>query len=168
MTSITPTTPYGYTIFCDDARQEIGGKVSLIGIYASTIDIPKAPPFTLPKFCFSIHYMERPDESTEPVELRIYLPGEEEDAPSFKVSLPIEQMRAIRPPGETSYPDQLMHMGINWIVAPLEIKDTGRIRVRAYRGDLEIKLGTIPVNAPASDRTATDLQDQSSPPAIQL
>jgi hypothetical protein len=37
MTLLPSPDVWGYTIFCDDIREEIGGKVSLIGIYAGTM-----------------------------------------------------------------------------------------------------------------------------------
>lgn len=36
------------TIFCDDIRQEVGGKISLIGVYNGVMYVPQFP-VTLPK-----------------------------------------------------------------------------------------------------------------------
>ena len=71
MKSIAPITPYGYTIFCDDFRQEIGGKLSYMGIYRGKLILNKPLPASLLKLCLAIHYFERPDESTEPVNLHV-------------------------------------------------------------------------------------------------
>ena len=76
MKSIAPTTPYGYTIFCDDVRLEASGKTSYMGIYRGKLILNAPLPALLPKFFLVIHYFERPDESTEPVNLHVYMPGE--------------------------------------------------------------------------------------------
>jgi hypothetical protein len=40
-----------FTLLCDDIRQEMGGKTSLMGLYDHHIVVPQVP-FTLPKVCF--------------------------------------------------------------------------------------------------------------------
>ena len=39
-----------FTILCDDIRQEIGNKISLMGVYGKDIVVPFFP-FTFPKLC---------------------------------------------------------------------------------------------------------------------
>ena len=46
---------FNYAIICDDIRQEVGNKFSLIGIYLKEIIVSKFP-ITLPKLCFAIEY----------------------------------------------------------------------------------------------------------------
>ena len=151
MTVVAPTTPYGYTIFCDDIRMEAGNKPSFMGVYAGLINLHQPLPFKFAKFCFAINYIERPGESTDPATLSIYLPGDAEDAPSIKAELPVETMRSQEPPADTELEDPVMRLALNIIAAPLEIKSGGLIKVRVHRGDLEIKLGTIRVHAPTAE-----------------
>ena len=40
-----------FTLLCDDIRQEMGGKTSLMGLYDHHIVVPEVP-FVLPKVCF--------------------------------------------------------------------------------------------------------------------
>ncbi len=40
-----------FTLLCDDIRQEMGGKTSLMGLYDHHIVVPEVP-FALPKVCF--------------------------------------------------------------------------------------------------------------------
>jgi len=40
-----------FTLLCDDIRQEMGGKTSLMGLYDHHIVVPEVP-FILPKVCF--------------------------------------------------------------------------------------------------------------------
>ena len=143
MKSIGPETPYGYTIFCDDIRREIGNKISFVGIYIGSINLHKSLPFQFPKFGFAITYCERSGESTEPVTLRIFLPGEDEENPFIKSELPVEQLRNQEPPQDKDTKDPILTCNIQIVAQPMIIKANGLIKVRAYRGDLEIRLGTI-------------------------
>ena len=40
-----------FTMLCDDIRQELGGKTSIMGLYDHHIVVPQLP-YTLPKICF--------------------------------------------------------------------------------------------------------------------
>lgn len=42
--------PYLHVVYCDDVRSEIGGKITLVGIYNSDLQVPTAP-VALPKLC---------------------------------------------------------------------------------------------------------------------
>ena len=90
MTEINWPTPYGFTTFCDDIRHEMGGKKTLVGIYAADMNFHGPLPITLPKFCLAIHYFERPGESSDPIKIEVTLPGDEADKPSISADLPVE------------------------------------------------------------------------------
>ena len=145
MKSIAQETPFGSTIFCDDIRHELGGKVSYIGIYSGSINFSRPFPATLAKFGFAIRYSERPGESTEDVTIGIYLPGDPEDAPSTKFDLPIQEMRSQSPDPKVlkTTEDPVATMIFHVVMENLSHKEKGRIKVRAYRGELEVRLGTL-------------------------
>jgi len=44
---------HALTVFCDDIRQEIGGKLSYIGVYSGNMLVP-AFPAVLPKLCLAL------------------------------------------------------------------------------------------------------------------
>ena len=46
---------FEYSIICDDIRQEIGNKLTFVGVYQDIIIVPKIP-FIFPKLCFFIQY----------------------------------------------------------------------------------------------------------------
>ena len=162
MKSTAPTTPFGYTIFCDDVRQETGGKVSHMGVYRGKIFVNTPPPIVLPKFAFVIHYFERPEESTEPVTINVYMPGDSEDAPTVSAELPVKEGRSKAPERDSPDSDLMMGMIAHLLIAPFELKSEGRIRVRAYRGDLEIRLGTLSVVTKLDE----DRTPKEAPPAV--
>lgn len=152
MKTVAPSTPYGYTIFCDDVRQEMGGKTSYMGIYKSKLIFNTPLPASLPKFFLVVNYFERPGESTDPVTLHVYMPDDAEGAPTVTAEIPLDDFRSKPPKLETPDSVPLISATVNLVVMPFEMKSEGRLRVRAYRGDLEIRLGTLSiVSRPAED-----------------
>lgn len=145
MKSIAPTTPYGYTIFCDDVRLEASGKSIYIGIYRDSLILNTQLPSVLPKFCLVIHYFERPNESKEPVTVHVYLPDDQVGSPTHTAELPIQDARQNPLEPETPDADPIIGVISHLMFSPLALKSEGRIRVRAYRGDFEIRLGTLGV-----------------------
>jgi hypothetical protein len=144
MTELKPQTPGGYVIFCDDIRQEINGKLIYTGVYGGNMLIAGAPPATLPKLGFSIHYRERPGESDEPVKLQLFYPGVSfDDEPSMEAEIPVEGMRVQPLPSDPDADDPQVGIVMQFQVSPFEVKQEGRIRVRAVRGDTIIRLGSL-------------------------
>jgi hypothetical protein len=143
--------PIGFTIFCDDIREEIGGKTTFVGAYDAVMVIHAAFPAALPKFGFHIRIYEPANLITErdfPIGLSIHLPGEQE--PSLSQVLPADPEAARaelarlpwRPTGERPL---LARITLNWIASPLVLKEPGAIRVLAnYKGDI-LRCGTLQV-----------------------
>jgi len=142
----SPSTPSGYTIFCDDIRYEVNGKVALNGVYGGDIVVAELPT-TLPQLCFRIMYYERRNESDESVEVRIYTPAE--DAPI--VTIPIDRQILKNTPDQpkTDESENLITIAMNVATTSLILKEEGLLRVRAFRGDTEIRLGSLRVRKAA-------------------
>ena len=143
MTVFVPASPYGFTIFCDDLRQESSGKLIFIGVYTNELIIFGAAPTLLPTFAAFINYVERPGESTDPVKLRMFIPGMAE--PFADIDLDVVAMRNTPKPPHIEGDDSFIRMFVPLKFSPLPIHEEGLIKVRAYRGDDEIRLGTIMV-----------------------
>jgi hypothetical protein len=145
--------PVGFTIFCDDIREEIGGKISFIGAYDAVMLIHTVFPIALPKFGFHIRIYEPANLLTErdfPIEITISLPGDAEHQPSLAQVLPADPQAARaelaklpwRPTGEHPL---LARITLNWIASPLVLKEPGAIRVQAnYKGDI-LRCGSLQV-----------------------
>lgn len=58
------------TLFCDDIRHEVGGKLSFIGVYSGGLFVT-AFPVTLPKLCLSVKIISPADEPLRELSLRI-------------------------------------------------------------------------------------------------
>jgi hypothetical protein len=151
--------PIGFTIFCDDIRQEMGGKISLIGIYSGIMFIHRPFPTTLAKFGFHIELFEPAELAAKrdfPIEISVRLPGDDEGRLFFTVSSDPEQVKATLDdlPWQplTGEGPLLAQMRFNQIVSPFVIQEPGLIQVRAKYKDDEIKCGTLRVEAGDPDQ----------------
>jgi hypothetical protein len=143
MTVIIPNTPYGYTVFCDDLRQESNGKLIYVGVYMSEMIIFGAPPMLLPTFVAVTTYRERPGESDVPVKIKMFVPGSDDAA--AELELPVAIMRSAQFSPETEGEDRMYSVLTPIRSSPLEVRQGGLIKIRAYRGDDEIRLGALAV-----------------------
>jgi hypothetical protein len=58
------------TLFCDDIRREVGGKLSFVGVYSGGLFVP-AFPVTLPKLCLSVKIVTPAHEPLQALNLRV-------------------------------------------------------------------------------------------------
>jgi hypothetical protein len=130
------------TIFCDDIRTEIGGKITYVGTYRQTIFIHEEFPATLPKFCFAVSYFEDPNDLPSHLELRVFFPGDgSEPSIAGELELPGQAKPIARLP-EGSGPS-ILGLHANIVLAPLVIKSEGKIQVRVLRDGREISVGAL-------------------------
>jgi hypothetical protein len=141
---------WGTTIFCDDIRAEIGGKITFVGVYASEMEVHVPFPFTMPKFGLWIRYLERPNTLSGDGKLYVLLPGDEKA--TVEVDVPMDQLRA-NPPA-TSTPEEMdedaIMMQIPILLSPLVLKEPGRIRVRMHVGEKITALGSLGIKEAAT------------------
>ncbi len=138
---------YGTTVFCDDIRYEIGGKISLIGVYGQQIFLHGAFPFTLAKLGISITYVQRQTKVVMPAAVLIFLPGDPDDTPSIRGEISMEEV----PVESTQDDSKVAIMGLNFLLPSLVIKEPGSIRVRIERDGSLVKVGALSVaQAPQS------------------
>lgn len=146
----------GHTIFCDDIRAEIGGKTTFVGVYDGVMIVHGDFPFLLPKFGMAIRYMEQRGIFTaEPVTLRVFVPGDADDSPSFVAMLPAEEARKTVQMHPNADPNALRYLliGSNIVLSPFVIARPGEIKVRAECGSEIVKLGSllvVPGDSPAA------------------
>lgn len=146
MTTLVPKTPFGYTIFCDDVRQEINGKLIYIGIYQADMVVYGTAPTAVPMLCAVVTYRERPGESDDPVTVKLFGPGNENAI--AEVNLQLDQLRHTpppEPPADENNPDRMISVMVPIKMQPAVIPKEGLFKVRAYRGADEFRLGTLRV-----------------------
>jgi hypothetical protein len=158
MTTIRWPSPYGYSLFADDLRREEAGKITLVGLYGTEMIVFRSLPATLPKLALSVTYIERPDESDEPLELVVYFPGDSDDAPSHRTHLTAETLNEFRKKHtlEPEADDPRMILRLDAVFSPLQLKQEGYIRVRMIRGDTEIMLGSLRVRSKQPSGASND------------
>lgn len=153
MTEINWPSTFGYTVFCDDVRHEMFGKISLIGIYQGEMKVVGVLPISIPKFALAIHYFETAGESDAPLELRVFLPGDLDDAPTHRFAMAFPPRAEVEKPPDGDD----VRVGIHFFMqmAPLVISQAGRIKVRMMRGDNIIRLGSLRVTPVSTADFAT-------------
>ena len=145
----------GYSIFCDDIRQEVAGKTSYIGVYQDNL-VTNAPfPLALPKFGISITVFYTPSKSRKTTEIpfKVFLPGE--DAPALEGAMPLPE--TMPPPTLASDGKSALRINAHIILAPLHLKGAGMLRVEAILDGTPTELGRLRVEQtePATAATAS-------------
>jgi hypothetical protein len=156
---------YGYTIFCDDIRQEADGKLIFIGAYPGVMIVHVPFPATLPTFAMGVTLLQRRRIFVPRLSLRIFLPGDADEAPSIQgemgevveESVAAEtsaQVNALHPDTQVSEEDSYVTMLANLKFAPLVIKQPGVLKIRAVIGDNMICLGAKRISTPLQGKPA--------------
>ncbi len=153
----TVRNAWGATIFCEDIRAEIGGKITLVGMYPSAMDVHVPFPFTLPKFGLWIRYVEIPNTISGDGKLYVWLPGDE--TASIESDVPMDNLRANMPPSTDTtdlddVSERLIMLQMPMLISPLVLNRPGLIRVRMKFGEKVIGLGSLRINeSPPPDAT---------------
>ena len=112
-------------IYCDDIRQEIGNKLSFMGVYSGELNIPTAP-LVLPRLCIAIKAVTEIQDPFEVLEIRVLrVKGTEETEllSTGPVPAPTEK------PSNESGIRQVAH--VVFVLAPFPIDEEFLIRIRA-------------------------------------
>lgn len=154
MKEIEVPKAYGNSTFCDDIRQEVGGKLSYMGVYNGSMTIHVPFPVLLPKFVIGITYFEKHNQVTSDVSFRVFMPGDAEDAPSARMDVPMAEHRAKTPPlvdPEFKTHEPVRRADFAFPFTPFLIQQRGFIRVRAFLGDEIVKLGSLKIDQQTTD-----------------
>lgn len=138
-----PITPFGYAIFCDDIRQEIGNKISLMGLYSGVAVFDAEFPVTIPKLCIAINFVLGLEDERRAVKIKVLSANADEESLIIDGELPVEAIEnEMPPPGVDA---KRLHAVVHIVLSPFVIEKPGLIKVRAYYGDDEYKLGSLEV-----------------------
>jgi hypothetical protein len=151
---------YGHTLFCDDIRAEVDGKMMFIGSYGTQMLVHSEFPVTLPKFAFGITFNQKKTLFDPNLGIRIFLPQDSDDAPSIRADMFEEKPIVANIPFATPIAEQdekhaIVTLTANLIFAPFTIVMPGLIKVRiARRGD-QVRVGVLSVaKAPQATTSA--------------
>ena len=121
-------------IYCDDIREEVGHKVSYMGIYSGELTVPNAP-VVLTKLCIAVKVATDIDDPFEALEVRIVkVKGDDETEllSTGPVSLPTELSGL-----DNSSTRLLVQM--NFMLVPFQIDEETILRVKAITEREELR-----------------------------
>ena len=137
-------------MFCDDIRVEVGNKLSFMGVYRGTIDVPEFP-YVAPKLCIAT-YCSSPIENTfKSLRMKISLGDtllHDEAIPVEFINQSFNEVKSIA--AGSSEPVERIIIGFNTMIAPLIIDRDSIIRVMVYSDEEEIVAGKIRIRQVAS------------------
>jgi hypothetical protein len=157
---------YGTSIFCDDIRNEIDGKISLIGCYSHAIVLKEPPPFIMPKFGIHIMLICEKIVAVESLNLRILAPGPDGDEITIIDVAPEFPPEARSPPkkkqGAFASATKVVQ---DLIISPFEIFGTGTVRVVVNFNGTDIAAGALRIIGP-DDMAPHRIQAKVSTPIM--
>jgi hypothetical protein len=164
---ITADAPdaFGHTIFCDDIRVEVGGKITYVGSYGSRMAVHGSFPFSMPKLALAIFYSQRFSNVVLPIKFWIFLPGDAEDKPAVIAEMPDDYVKAQIAEGAEFAQKHGPQMAFATVhtqfgFAPFIVSQPGFLKVRALRGDRLIRLGSLDI-VPAQEQTPPTVPAQT-------
>ena len=137
---------YGYSIFCDDIRNEAGGKLSFIGCYNGVIFISGQFPLVLPKLCVHTHVFSPASKPFNSIVVRCYLPGDDTPFSEEAIKTPrrSEQSELVANLKTNTDAPLFIVAATSLVFTPLELKSAGLLRVRALiDAGQELRLGSL-------------------------
>jgi hypothetical protein len=150
---------WGFSLFADDIRFELGGKTSLMGLYQADMLFPANMklPFLISKLVIQIMYYEIVGAIDGDVTFRVTYGLNKPPIAEIPVLRSDLVAAAAAMPHEVSNnqedSDRIFHFRIPVTLSPFAIEELDRIRVRAYYADGAIlKLGSIAVKQLPDDQ----------------
>lgn len=154
--SAIPTGLYGFSLFGDDVRHEIGGKTSIMGMYQTDMIFQSAPPFQTAKLAIVVMLYQGLPWVPQDFTLKIYLPGNAADAPAILVPVPTAMQTNAAPPNLALEPDQqqIVHFRFPIVLQPFIAEQEGFVKVRLERGGETYNLGSLRIRSATPDDAA--------------
>lgn len=141
---------WGFSIFGDDIRVEVGGKMSLMGLYQADMFFPDNLPFpiSIPRMCILVMYYELKDSIEGDVLFKVSFGSEANELLEF--TLPrqdlAEASESIPTDTRSDGTERIAHSRIPIVLSPFVIPELGRLRVRAhFANGSTLKMGSIAV-----------------------
>ncbi len=119
-------TRYVHALYCDDIREEVGGKYSLIGMYGSDLVVQGSGALSLPKLCVVARVVTPIEQPFQALQVQVIrdTAGQLEDVISTG-AIVLPEARAFPPDART------MDVQIMLVLAPFAIGSDCLLRVRA-------------------------------------
>jgi hypothetical protein len=141
---------WGFALFGDDVRSEVGGKISLMGLYQSEMLFPHSAkfPIAVPKLIIQIMYYEIVGAIRGDFTFKVTYGAKQDPV----AELPLQRKDIMVPPPVqpdedlADEPQRILHLRLPIVLAPFPIAEAGRLKVRAHYEDGAIlKLGSLAI-----------------------
>ena len=129
--------PFGVTLFCDDVRDEKGGKQTYVGVHRRVLRLAAKKPVTLPRLCVVSHVVIPSGFTFDSFRHELVLHRKDGDE---TIAGGVQQGPAFRKEA-----DKGIKAIVGMEIVPLELQDDCELRVRAVFGDLVIPMGALTV-----------------------
>lgn len=150
---------YGVTVFCDDIRHEVNGKMTLVGCYASELNFSGPPPGVLPTFAALVNLRFPRETFFETLTLQVTKIEGEDSSEIFSAETKISP-DAFLDKSETdkaSAGEKILSVVIPIQWTPLVIAAPALIRVRAkLDSGKEVRAGSLAINFPVTSSEGGD------------
>lgn len=142
-----------FTVVCDDVRQEVGNKMSMMGVYENTIILDRFP-VVVPRLCF---VMKARTPANQPFE-RLKFLVRRDDEVILEAELSEATLAALTTtegaPADDGSPtdpaDKAILVSAVMVVSPMVFEKPCRLRIRAITESEELRGGTLLVTSAAA------------------
>lgn len=153
------TEAYGTTVFCDDIRHEVAGKMTLVGCYLAELNFNAPAPGILPTFAALVNLRIPTSVQFERLTIRVIKETDGEVEELFKTEInlsPDDKKKAMASSIDDGDAPRIVMVNFPVRWSPIEFLKPGFIKVRGYLDDdNEIQAGALKVNFPLIE-AATD------------
>ncbi|MHB8409003.1 MAG: DUF6941 family protein [Acidiferrobacterales bacterium] len=145
------------SLFCDDIRHEVGGKLSYIGVYSGVLLVP-AFPAMLPKLCLSVKIVTPADDPLRSLTLRVL----KDDAVLHQIVVSDQQLAAASSSIEDLTEEQRKERSavtqLQLVFSPIQFEAPCVLKVRVQTESGELRGGGLRVDQaqlPADEASAS-------------
>ena len=132
---------YAHAIFCDDIRQEVSGKTTMVGIYTGQL-VASEIPCVLPKICIALSLVTPIGRNFE----EIIVTGNFNDVEIFKMGLSkhqIEEIMAQAP--DMAVPTSFFTVQLMAILSPFQVEKAGKLILSVLADGEKLECGGLEI-----------------------
>lgn len=131
--------PYGITTFCEDIRQEVGNKLTYVGVYQGGLTIDAAPPFSFDRMCYFTSVFIPNDRDFRNIWIELKFKRKASKASKTIVKIVPANQPKIPPSSKAEY----LRANLSGELPEFRVSGDGHLLARCYIGDEEVKIGSM-------------------------
>lgn len=139
-------TRYAHTMFCDDVRHEIGGKISFMGVYSGKL-ISSDLPGILPKLCVAVTLHTAIENPFKKLSIKGIFRDQEVFAMELgEEEISVAESQAAKRDDASAYYVQLLA-----ILSPFQVEEPGRLSLQILADGERIKTASLDIEIASSE-----------------